>query len=153
LFTDIVSSTERAKAMGDAAWRALREQHDEIARQQIAFCSGLLVKSTGDGLLARFGSPARGIECARRLRDALARIGLQIRSGLHAGECEITEDDVVGAAVNLAARIQTAAAPGEILVSSTMRDLTAGANLEFEDRGEQLLKGFDEPWRLWALRA
>ena len=152
LFTDIVDSTTRAEALGDSAWRVLLERHDEAARREIARCMGLVVKSTGDGLLARFGSPARALDCAMRLHDALAGLGIQIRAGLHTGECEITDDDIVGVAVNLAARIQAAAAPGEVLVSSTVKDLAAGAGHRFESRGEHQLKGVEEPWRLWAVR-
>jgi uncharacterized protein (TIGR00369 family) len=151
LFTDIVDSTTRAEALGDSAWHALLEQHNDVARQEIARCAGLVVKSTGDGLLARFGSPARALDCAMRLRDALAELGIEIRAGLHTGECEITDDDIVGVAVNLAARIQAAAAPGEVLVSSTLRDLAAGAGHRFESRGEHQMKGVEEPWRLWAV--
>jgi class 3 adenylate cyclase len=151
LFTDIVDSTKRAEALGDRAWHSLLERHDEVARQEIARCAGLLVKRTGDGLLARFGAPARALECAMRLRDALAGLGINIRAGVHTGECEITDDDIVGVAVNLAARIEAAAAPGEVLVSSTVKDLAAGAGHGFESRGEHRLKGVEEPWRLWAV--
>jgi class 3 adenylate cyclase len=152
LFTDIVGSTKRAEALGDRAWHILLERHDEVAHQEIARCEGLLVKRTGDGLLARFGSPARALDCATHLRDALAALGIQIRAGIHTGECEITDDDIIGVAVNLAARIEAAAAPGEVLVSSTVKDLTAGAGHGFETRGEHRLKGLEEPWRLWAVR-
>jgi uncharacterized protein (TIGR00369 family) len=151
LFTDIVDSTTRAEALGDRAWHALLERHNDTAHREIARCAGLLVKSTGDGLLARFGSPARALDCAVSLRDALAGFGIEIRAGLHTGECEITDDDIVGVAVNLAARIQAAAAPGEVLVSSTVKDLAAGAGHRFESRGEHQLKGVEEPWRLWAV--
>jgi class 3 adenylate cyclase len=151
LFTDIVDSTKRAEALGDRAWHALLEQHNDVARREITRCMGLVVKSTGDGLLARFGSPTRALDCAVHLRDALGRLGIQIRAGLHTGECETTDDDIVGMAVNLAARIQATAAPGEVLVSSTVKDLAAGAGHRFENRGEHTLKGVEEPWRLWAV--
>jgi len=151
LFTDIVDSTTRAEALGDTAWHALLEQHNEIARREIALCAGREVKSTGDGLLVRFASPARALDCAVRMRDALAAVGVQIRAGLHTGECEITDDDIVGVAVNLAARIQAAASPGEVLVSSTVKDLAAGGSHGFVSRGEHKLKGVEEPWRLWAV--
>jgi uncharacterized protein (TIGR00369 family) len=150
LFTDIVDSTARAEALGDAAWRALLEQHHEIARHQIALSDGHEVKSTGDGLLVRFASPARAVDCAKRMRTVLAGIDISIRAGLHTGECEISDDDIVGVAVHLAARIQAAAAPGEILVSSTVKDLAAGSVHQFESRGEHKLKGVEDPWRLWA---
>jgi uncharacterized protein (TIGR00369 family) len=151
LFTDIVGSTARAEALGDAAWHTLLERHHETARREIAFCQGREVKSTGDGLLVRFSSPARALECATRLRRALAALGIEIRAGLHTGECEVADDDIVGMAVHLAARIQAAAEPGEILASSTVKDLAAGAGHRFESRGEHHLKGIDEPWRLWAV--
>jgi uncharacterized protein (TIGR00369 family) len=151
LFTDIVDSTKRAEALGDRAWHTLLEQHNDMARREITRCGGLVVKSTGDGLLARFGSPARALDCAVHLRDALAGLGIQIRTGLHTGECETTEDDIVGVAVNLAARIQAAAGPAEVLVSSTVKDLAAGSGHRFESRGEHTLKGVEEPWRLWAV--
>lgn len=151
LFTDIVNSTGQAGALGDKAWNALLGQHNETARREIARCTGTVVKTTGDGLLARFTSPAQGLDCAVRLRDALGGLGISVRAGLHVGECEITDDDIVGTAVNLAARIQAAAQPGEIYVSSTVRDLVSGSATRFESRGEHQLKGFDEPWRLWSV--
>jgi uncharacterized protein (TIGR00369 family) len=152
LFTDIVDSTTRAESLGDAAWHALLERHHEAARREIALCQGLEVKSTGDGLLVRFSSPARALDCATRIRQSLAPLGIAIRAGLHTGECEVTDEDIVGLAVHLAARIQAAAAPGEVLVSSTVKDLAAGAGHQFESRGEHRLKGVEEAWRLWAVR-
>jgi class 3 adenylate cyclase len=152
MFTDIVDSTLRAGSLGDAAWRSLLERHHEVARQEIALCNGREVKNTGDGLLVRFASPARALDCATRLRGALAGLGIDVRAGLHTGECEVTDDDIVGLAVHLAARIQEAAAPGEVLVSSTVRDLTIGGGYEFDSRGEHQLKGVAEPWRLWSVR-
>jgi uncharacterized protein (TIGR00369 family) len=152
LFTDIVDSTARAESLGDAAWSALLEQHQDVARREIALCDGRQVKNTGDGLLVRFFSPARAIDCATRLRRSLAELGIQIRAGLHAGECEVADEDIVGLAVHLAARIQGAAAPGEVLVSSTVRDLAIGGGYQFENRGEHRLKGVEEPWRLWSVR-
>jgi class 3 adenylate cyclase len=110
------------------------------------------VKNTGDGLLVRFSSPARALDCATRLRRSLAGLGIQIRAGLHTGECEVGDEDIVGLAVHLAARIQGAAAPGEVLVSSTVRDLTLGGGYQFESRGEHHLRGVEEPWRLWSVR-
>jgi len=152
MFTDIVDSTHQAESLGDAAWCALLERHHEVARREIALCNGREVKNTGDGLLVRFGSPARALDCATRLRGALAGLGIDIRAGLHTGECEVADDDIVGFAVHLAARIQGAAAPGEVLVSSTVKDLTIGGGYEFESRDEHQLKGVAEPWRLWAVR-
>jgi class 3 adenylate cyclase len=152
LFTDIVDSTRAAGALGDKAWNALLEQHNDTARREIARCTGTVVKSTGDGLLARFATPAQGLDCAVRLRDALKGLGISIRAGLHMGECEIMDDDIIGMAVNLAARIQAAAQPGQVYVSSTVRDLVGGSNYQFESRGEHQLKGFEEPWRLWSVK-
>lgn len=152
LFTDIVDSTARAGSLGDAAWSALLDRHHDLARREIALCDGRQVKSTGDGLLVRFFSPARAIECATRLRRSFAGLGIEIRAGLHTGECELADEDIVGLAVHLAARIQAAAAPGEVLVSSTVRDLTIGGGYQFESRGEHYLKGVEEPWRLWSVR-
>lgn len=152
LFTDIVDSTRAAGALGDKAWNALLEQHNDIARREIARCTGTVVKNTGDGLLARFATPAQGLDCAVRLRDALSGLGISIRAGLHMGECEIVDDDIIGTAVNLASRIQAAALPGEVYVSSTVRDLVSGSATRFESRGEHQLKGFEEPWRLWSVK-
>jgi uncharacterized protein (TIGR00369 family) len=152
LFTDIVDSTARAESLGDAAWRALLERHHEVARREITLCDGREVNTTGDGLLVRFASPARALDCATRLRRSLASLGIEIRAGLHTGECEVGDVDIVGLAVHLAARIQEAAAPGEVLVSSTVRDLTVGGGYQFESRGEHHLKGVEEPWRLWSVR-
>jgi uncharacterized protein (TIGR00369 family) len=152
LFTDIVDSTARAESLGDVAWRSLLERHHEVARREIALCQGREVKSTGDGLLVRFSSPAHALECATRLRRSLAALGIEIRAGLHTGECEVADDDIVGLAVHLAARILAAAAPGEVLVSSTVKDLAAGGDHQFDLRGEHQLKGVEEPWRLWSVR-
>jgi class 3 adenylate cyclase len=151
LFTDIVDSTKHAERLGDARWQTLLETHHETARNEIALCSGREVKSTGDGLFVRFDSPGRALECARRIRAAVGRLGIEIRAGLHSGECEIQVDDVVGMAVHLAARIQGEAAPGEIIVSSTVRDLTAGSGFQFEDCGMHEMKGIPEPWHLWTV--
>jgi len=123
-----------------------------VARREIALCDGREVKTTGDGLLIRFSSPARALDCATRMRRSLADLGIEIRAGLHTGECEVADADIVGLAVHLAARIQGAAAPGEVLVSSTVRDLTVGGGYQFESRGEHHLKGVEEPWRLWSVR-
>jgi class 3 adenylate cyclase len=137
--------------MGDAAWHALLERHHEAARREIAVCDGHEVKTTGDGLLVRFASPARALDCAVRIRQSMDALGIKIRAGLHTGECEVTDDDVVGLAVNLASRIQAQAAPGEVLASSTLKDLTAGGGNRFESRGDHRLKGVADPWRLWAV--
>lgn len=152
LFTDIVSSTERAAALGDRAWRGLLAQHDRITQLEVERQRGTLVKSTGDGILASFDGPARAIVAASGIRDALAEFGLQIRAGIHTGECERIGDDLGGIAVHIGARVSAAAQAGEVLVSQTVRDLVVGSALEFEDRGLRDLKGVPGEWRLFAVR-
>jgi class 3 adenylate cyclase len=152
LFTDIVSSTARAAEIGDRAWRDLRESHDAIARSIVEQHRGQLVKSTGDGVLATFDGPGRAIRGALALRDALRTLGLETRAGLHAGEIEVLADDIAGIAVHIASRVQSAAEPGEILVSATVPMLVTGAGFEFDDRGEHELKGVPGTWHLYAVR-
>jgi class 3 adenylate cyclase len=151
LFTDIVGSTERATRLGDRRWRGLLEVHDELARRVVEEFQGQLVKTTGDGILATFDGPGRGIRCAATLRDELRGIGLQIRAGLHSGEVELRDGDVGGVAVHLASRVMAAAGPGEILVSRTVRDLIVGSNITVEDRGPYALKGIEGTWQLFAV--
>jgi len=151
LFTDIVSSTERAAAAGDTRWRRLLTDHERLARDIIARERGEYVKSTGDGVLATFEGPGRAISAARALREAVAGLGLEIRAGIHTGECERLGSDVGGIAVHIGARVGAAAGPGEVLVSQTVRDLVVGSGLEFEDRGAQVLKGVPGEWRLFAV--
>jgi len=152
LFTDIVGSTARAAQLGDDAWRRTLEGHDRVAWKTIGHHRGTLVKNMGDGLLVTFESPSQGIACSAELRRELAGIGLTIRAGLHAGEVEVRHGgDVIGLAVNLAARVQQAAREGAIYVSSTMRDLLLGGPWIFVDRGEHALKGIDGAWRLYEL--
>jgi class 3 adenylate cyclase len=151
LFTDIVGSTERATLLGDRRWRGLLEVHDELARRVVEEFQGQLVKTTGDGILATFDGPGRGIRCAATLRDELRGIGLQIRAGLHSGEVELRDGDVGGVAVHLASRVMAAAGPGEILVSRTVRDLIVGSNITVEDRGPYALKGIEGTWQLFAV--
>jgi class 3 adenylate cyclase len=151
LFTDIVASTEQAGRLGDRRWRELLEVHDEAAHRVVEEFGGRLVKTTGDGILATFDGPGRGIGCAAALRDELRGIGLQIRAGLHTGEIELRDGDVGGIAVHLAARVMAAAASGEILVSRTVRDLVVGATITLEDCGAHALKGIDDPWQLFAV--
>ena len=151
LFTDIVTSTDQAVAVGDARWRDMLDRHDELCRTEVDRHRGILIKSTGDGILARFDGPGRAVNCAQRLNQQAAALGLQIRSGAHTGEVELRGDDVGGIAVHIAARVMSCAGPGEILVSRTVKDLTAGAGLEFVDRGERVLKGVPEPWHLFAV--
>jgi pimeloyl-ACP methyl ester carboxylesterase len=151
LFTDIVGSTERAAAEGDSRWRELLADHDHRARQAIERERGRLVKSTGDGVLASFDGPARAIQAARDLRLRLEPLGLQIRAGVHTGECERIGDDLGGIAVHIGARVGSAAGSGEVLVSQTVRDLVVGSGIEFEDRGSRELKGVPGEWRLFAV--
>src|SRR5215212_8691155 len=151
LFTDIVASTERASELGDRRWRDLLEVHDDIGRRLVEQWGGRVVKSTGDGLLATFDGPGRAIACAVGLREQLGDIDLQIRAGLHTGEVEVRGDDVGGIAVHIAARILGEAAPGEILVSRTVRDLVAGSDRTLTDRGPRRLKGVEGDWQLFAV--
>jgi pimeloyl-ACP methyl ester carboxylesterase len=151
LFTDIVGSTERAAALGDRAWRRLLERHDAAVRRQLGLHRGREVKTMGDGFLATFDGPARAIRCACALQEEVARLGLQVRAGIHTGEVELIGNDVGGMAVNIGARIGALAGPGEVLVSSTVRELVVGSSLEFADRGAQTLKGAPGEWRLFAV--
>ena len=151
LFTDIVTSTDRAAAIGDKRWRELLDRHDEFCRGEVARHEGILVQSTGDGMLARFDGPGRAVNCAKHLNREIATLGLQIRSGVHTGEVELRGDNVGGIAIHIAARIMSHAGAGEILVSRTVKDLTAGAGLVFIDRGEYALKGVPETWQLFAV--
>jgi class 3 adenylate cyclase/pimeloyl-ACP methyl ester carboxylesterase len=149
LFTDIVGSTERAAALGDAAWRELLERHNQATREQLSAFRGREVSSTGDGFFATFDGPARAVRCARATVESLRQLGVDIRAGLHAGECEALEDNIGGIAVHIGARIAAAAGPREVLVSSTVRDLVAGSGIEFADAGERELKGVPGAWRLY----
>jgi class 3 adenylate cyclase len=151
LFTDIVSSTEQASQVGDRRWRDLLDVHDELARRLVEEAGGQLVKTTGDGVLATFDGPGRGIRCAATLRDQLGSIGLQMRAGLHAGEVELRDNDVGGLAVHIAARVLAAARPGEILASRTVRDLVVGSDVALENRGTRSLKGVEGKWQLFAV--
>jgi class 3 adenylate cyclase len=153
LFTDIVGSTERARQVGDRRWGELLDLHDRLARGLVAELNGRLVKSTGDGILALFDRPGRGIRCATALRDRLRGSGVEIRAGVHTGEVQLRGDDVGGIAVHFAARVMAAAAPGEVLVSGTVHDLVAGSDYVLEDRGAHALKGIGGEWRLFAVRA
>jgi class 3 adenylate cyclase len=151
LFTDIVSSTERAVAVGDARWRTTLDRHDQITAGEVERHRGVLVKRTGDGVLATFDGPARAIACATALRDAMSGLGIQIRAGVHVGEIEVRGIDMAGVAVHLAARVMAEAEPDEVLVSRTVTDLVAGSGHEFVDRGERELKGFPGRWQLYAV--
>jgi class 3 adenylate cyclase len=152
LFTDIVGSTERAAELGDSRWRALLERHDAVAHEHVERYRGRFVKSLGDGMLATFDGPSRAISSATAIRDDLRKIQLDVRAGLHTGECELLADrDVGGIAVHIGARISALAGPGEILVSSTVRDLIVGTGQILVDRGEHQLKGIPGRWRVFAV--
>jgi class 3 adenylate cyclase len=148
LFVDIVNSTGHLSRMGDDRWRGVLEQLDHVAGRRIAALGGTRIKATGDGYLISFRGPTSALECAMALREDMARLGLEGRFGLHAGECEVTAGDVSGLAVHAAARIMDNAAPGEILLSQTARDLALGAPVAFSDRGEADLRGLSGKWRL-----
>jgi pimeloyl-ACP methyl ester carboxylesterase/class 3 adenylate cyclase len=150
LFTDIVGSTERAMKLGNAGWSELLHEHHSRVRGQLARFRGNEIDTAGDGFFASFDGPARAIRCARAVRDAVAELGIEIRAGLHAGECELLDGKVGGIAVHIGARVAAEAAPGEILVSGTVKDLVAGSGIQFEDRGIHTLKGVGE-WHLFAV--
>lgn len=151
-FTDIVGSTELATSLGDRSWRSLLEIHEHVSRREIENARGRLVKLTGDGLMATFDGPARAVTCVQSIGDILEPLGVRIRAGVHTGEVERVGDDIGGIGVHIAARISGLAVAGEVLVSSTVRDLVAGSGIAFEDRDEQVLKGVNEPWRVFAAR-
>ena len=150
LYTDIVDSTGRAAHLGDTAWRKLLDEHDRVAGRQIESFRGRLVKSTGDGVLATFDGPARAVRCARAMRDALGGFDIEIRAGLHTGEVELRGEDVGGIAAHVAARVMHSARPGEVLVSQTVKDLTIGSGIDYEDRGTHELRGVPGEWRLYV---
>lgn len=151
LFTDIVASTERAAELGDGRWRALVERHDEITRAELERYGGRAIKTLGDGFLAAFEGPATAIRCARAIRTELRSVGIELRAAVHTGECERRGDDLAGIAVNVAARILPLASPGEVLASSTVRELVLGSGLEFTERGSHALKGVPGEWRLFGI--
>jgi class 3 adenylate cyclase len=151
LFSDLVGSTRQAEQLGDARWQQLLDDHHTVVRKQIQLFKGREVKTTGDGFLATFDSPGRAVQCGRAIRDGIRRLGLEVRVGLHTGECEVSGTDVAGIAVHIASRIQGLADPGEVLVSGTVRDLVTGSGLRFADRGRHQLKGIEGGWRLFAV--
>ena len=151
LFTDIVESTKTAAELGDRRWRELLEAHDAGVRGQVETHAGRVVKSLGDGYLATFDGPARAIRCARALADDAGSLGIEVRAGVHTGECEIMGDDVGGMAIHIGARVVAEAGPGEVLVSSAVRDLVVGSGIEFTDRGTHELKGVPGSWTLLAV--
>lgn len=151
LFTDIVDSTRTATELGDQRWREVLEGHQRDVRHALDRFNGREVKSTGDGFLATFDGPARAIRCARELIKSTEPRGIRVRAGLHTGECEVMEDDIGGIAVHIAARVSAHAAPGEVLVSRTVKDLVAGSGIQFSDRGTHTLKGISDTWQLHAV--
>jgi class 3 adenylate cyclase/pimeloyl-ACP methyl ester carboxylesterase len=151
LFTDIVSSTERAAELGDQRWRALVERHDEITRTELERYGGRVIKTLGDGFLAAFEGPAKAIRCARAICSEIRPLGIELRAGVHTGECELRGDDLAGVAVNVGARIGALANPSEVLVSGTVRELVLGSGIEFAERGAHQLKGVPGEWRLYAV--
>ena len=153
LFTDIVGSTTRMAELGDAAWKELVEQHHSRIREELVRHSGIELDTAGDGFFARFDGPARAVRCACAAREAVSALGLQVRAGLHTGECELLEMKVAGIAVSIGARVAALAQPGEVLVSQTVKDLVAGSGLKFDDRGTHTLKGVPGEWRLYAAAA
>jgi pimeloyl-ACP methyl ester carboxylesterase len=153
LFTDIVGATERAAELGDRRWRALLEEHHARVRRELNRHRGREVDTAGDGFLATFDGPARAIRCARGIVEAVSGLGLAVRAGLHTGECELHEDKVTGIAVHIGARVAALAGAGEVLVSSTVKDLVAGSGISFADRGSHALKGVPGEWRVFQVTA
>jgi class 3 adenylate cyclase len=153
LFTDIVGSTEAAHRLGDRAWTNLLARHHDVVRMELDRFRGREIDTTGDGFLAGFDGPARAIKCAVAIRESLGTLGIDIRAGLHTGEVEILGDKFAGVAVHTGARVASQASAGEVLVSSTVKDLVAGSGIEFEDRGTRQLKGVPGEWRLFAVES
>jgi class 3 adenylate cyclase len=151
MFTDIVDSTVRASELGDQRWRDLLSSHDSIVRKELQRFEGHEVKTIGDGFLATFDGPARGIRCAREIVSPSDAEGVRVRAGLHTGECEVMGDDIGGIAVHIGARVSALAGPNDVLVSSTLRDLVIGSGLKFEQRGAYELKGVPGDWHLFAV--
>ncbi|MGO4513277.1 alpha/beta fold hydrolase [Bradyrhizobium sp. 2TAF36] len=152
LFVDIVGSTDRAAALGDARWRDLMNNYQQQVGKEVARLGGRVINTAGDGVFASFDGPARAVRCACAVRDGVAALGLTVRSGLHTGECEVDGDKIAGIAVHIGARVAAHAGPGEILLSSTVKDLVAGSGLRFVDRGSHTLKGVAGRWRLFAVQ-
>jgi class 3 adenylate cyclase len=151
LFTDLVGSTTRAAELGDREWRSLLERHNEVVRIELARFRGVEIDTAGDGFFASFDGPARAIACAREIVERVPVLGLDVRAGIHTGECERVGEKLAGLAVNVGARVSAAAGAGEVLVSATVKDLVAGSGIEFEDRGAHELKGVPGEWRLFAV--
>jgi class 3 adenylate cyclase len=150
LFTDIVGSTAHMAQLGDAGWRELLERHHAVVRRELARARGEEIDTAGDGFFAAFDGPARAVRCAKSIVGSVRELGIDVRSGLHTGECELVNGKMSGIAVHTGARVAAHARPGEVLVSSTVKDLVAGSGLDFEDRGVHELKGIPGEWRLYA---
>ena len=153
LFTDIVGSTELAARIGDQRWRELLERHHAVVRRELGMWRGREVDTAGDGFLATFDGPARAVRSAVSIREGLRELGLDVRAGIHTGEVEIAGDQVRGIAIHIGSRVAALASPGEVLVSSTVRDLVHGSGITFDDRGEHQLKGAPGRWQLFAVTA
>lgn len=153
MFTDVVGSTERVVALGDEGWRDLLDQHHALVRRELARFRGQEISTTGDGFFATFDGPARAVRCAVAVRDRLRDLGIDIRAGLHTGECERMGDNLGGTAVHIGSRVASRAGPGEVLASSTVKDLVAGSGIVFEDRGANTLKGITGEWRLFEVKS
>ncbi len=150
LFTDIVSSTQRAAALGDDAWTRTLDRHDALVAREVERHRGRKINPTGDGILATFDGPARAVRCAQAICESVRPLGIEVRAGLHTGEIELRGDDIGGIAVHIGARVSALAGPGEVLVSSTVKDLVAGSGIAFVDRGSHVLKGVPDEWRVFA---
>jgi class 3 adenylate cyclase len=151
MYTDIVDSTAKSAAMGDRAWTELRSQHDRIVRANLARFRGREIKTMGDGFLATFDGPARGVRCAEAIAAGVKPLGIEVRAGLHTGEVAFESDDIAGLGVAIGARVGAKAGASEVLVSQTVKDLVAGSGLTFEDAGEHELKGVPDRWRLYRV--
>jgi pimeloyl-ACP methyl ester carboxylesterase/class 3 adenylate cyclase len=151
LFTDIVGSTAKATELGDRAWRGLLARHHAVIRRELVRFRGAELDVAGDGFFARFDGPARAVRCACAISEGVRQLGLEVRAGLHTGECEVMDGKVGGIAVHIGARVAKEAEPGEVLVSSTVKDLVAGSGLRFRERGTAVLKGVPDEWRLYAV--
>jgi class 3 adenylate cyclase len=151
LFSDIVGSTALAAELGDSQWRKLLAEHHTCVRRQLSQYRGVEIDTAGDGFFARFDGPGRAIHCSQAIQDAVAELGLQVRLGLHTGECQVLDGKVTGLAVAIGARVSAHAAAGEVMVSQTVKDLVAGSDIAFDDRGIVDLKGVPGQWRLYAV--
>ena len=150
MFTDIVGSTKKASELGDKRWKSLLGEHADSTRRQLARYGGKEIKNTGDGVLATFDGPGRGVKCAQAILADVPRLGIEVRAGLHTGEVEMLGDDIGGIAVHIASRVSSVAGPSEVLVSRTVKDLVAGSGIAFEERGSHSLKGVEGDWELFA---